>query len=704
MHVFKRSPFVKIVIVFIVGILLQKHLDFTWNTLVVMFCINIAFISTYKFLPLRFQFIYEKYLNIGYILIIILIGSTIFKYRTQNIPGFPEDDKMYYGIIQDIPEEKENTTKQTMLVKAYKDSNKWIQNNAQILTYIQKDSTSHTLKPGDNILFRESITNIKNYGNPNEFDFKKYLATHSIHYQTYIPENHWTKLDHTHNYTIRSISNSYRQQLINAIENKTEKPGQLAVASALILGYKDYLTPELTDKFSSSGATHILAVSGLHVGIIFLLFHYLLIFMEKRQWSKILKTGLIVAILTVYAFLTGLSPSVSRATLMFSLIAITRITGRDSSIYNTLALSAFVLLFVNPLLLYALSFQLSYLAVLSIVFFQPKIYSWVNLSAIPDKFWQWLTVAIAAQFGTAPLVIHYFHQFPTYFWLTNFIAIPAATVIIITGFMFFLITPISENIADIFAWLLQNTIEILNQLIEAISNLPFSVLSDIYLNSAQVVICYSVILSAGLFILLRSGKQVLMILCSILLFLSIKTGEKYWTTNDKELIIYNIPEHSVYNYISLSHNLVLTDSTFALNKDKGVNELHFFIKNFWIHRNAKKPEIHIINNDTLKKPNTNEYLILNDFMNFRGTKVYRPTANNLETKIPKQKIEIDYLILSNENKIPVIALFKIFEIKHVILDSSLPYYQKQQLKQTLTKKEVAFHDVSEEGAYCIELV
>ncbi|MFP4603945.1 MAG: ComEC/Rec2 family competence protein [Bacteroidales bacterium] len=706
MQEFRRSPFIKIVIAFIVGIVVQQYFKFDWEFLKIFFCVNLLLIILFKLLPLKFQFIGEKYLNLLYFLLIITLGSAILKYRTRKIPTLNEKSQQYLAVVQDIPIEKENSTEMILLVKAKQNNNDWIQQNAKVLTYIEKDSKSSNLNPGDNIIFESNISNITNYGNPKEFNYKQFLAAHSIYHQAYIPADKWEKIKPKTNSlnSVRSISNSYRHQLIKAIETQVKEQDQLAVASALVLGYKDYLTQDIKNSFSASGASHILAVSGLHVGIIYLLLHYILFFMEKRQSTKILKTLLIVFLLIGYAFLTGLSASVARATLMFTLIAIARITGRDSSIYNTLAFSAFILLFINPLLLFSLSFRLSYLAVLSIVFFQPRIYKNIQVYGISDKLWQWLTVAIAAQIGTAPLVIHYFNQFPTYFWLTNFIAIPAATIIVITGILFFLLYPLAENIAEIFGWLLQNTIDALNKFLEIISNLPFSVLSDIYVNPAQVILIYGTILATAWLLIQKSGKQIIIILTIIVIFLMIDISEKHSNINNKELIIYNIPNHSAYNYISHSQNLVITDSTFNTKRPKNLTQLHFFTRNYWKSRDAQNPTIKDINRTHNLEPATDEYLVVNNFMNFKGTTIFRPSVNYPDTNKLESKIKVDYVILSRDNQFEINTLKKTIEFGLIILDSSIPYYKRRKLKEQLNREGIPFHDVSVDGAYCIDLV
>ena len=245
-----------------------------------------------------------------------------------------------------------------------------------------------------------------------------------------------------------------RDKLLNILKENGLKNNELAVASALILGYKDDLGEELKHSYSSAGATHVLAVSGLHVGIIFLVLNFLLNILDKNDRFKISKAILLICFLWAYATITGLSPSVVRAATMFSFVTIGKSFGKSSSIYNTLCASAFVLLVYNPYLIMEVGFQLSYLAVVGIVYFQSIIYKWIY---VKNKFlkyiWMITSVSIAAQLTTFPLGLLYLHQSPTYLFASNLFVIPGAMLIIGLGILLF-ITSWIPLISGGIGWLL----------------------------------------------------------------------------------------------------------------------------------------------------------------------------------------------------------------------------------------------------------
>jgi competence protein ComEC len=263
---------------------------------------------------------------------------------------------------------------------------------------------------------------------------------------------------------------------------------EFAVLAALTVGYTDALQPDLRASYSATGAMHILSVSGLHVGIVYVVIAFLLGFLDKSVRKKILKAVLIVSFLWIYAFITGLSPSVVRSTLMFTFVAVGAALERKTHIYNTVFMSAFFMLLVNPDFLFDVGFQLSYAAVLSIVFFQRPF---SNLLPVNNKLLRWLrdllTVSVAAQLGTMPFTLYYFHQFPNYFLLTNLVAIPLSTIVIYLAMLLLLVSFVPYLSVGV-AFLLKGSLWLLNYLIVWIENLPHALTMISFDFNQQVLI------------------------------------------------------------------------------------------------------------------------------------------------------------------------------------------------------------------------
>ena len=293
---------------------------------------------------------------------------------------------------------------------------------------------------------------------------------------------------------------------------------------------------------------------------------------------KILKCILLLLILWFYALLSGLSPSISRAALMFSFIIIGQLLGRYTNIYNTLAASAFILLLINPFNVTNVGFQFSYLAVIGIVFLYPKIYNLAYVkNKLLDKAWSLICVSLAAQIIVAPLSIYYFHQFPNYFLLTNIIVIPISTVII-----YLVITLIALSwwpaATDILGFVTQKTTYLLNNIVSGIETLPGSVTNEISLGIFNTIIIYLIIFSL-IFYLMYKRYVPLFICMSGILVLSISSFFAYVSSEkETEIYVYNIDRYFAMNLIDGKKNYLFTD----LDKDN--RSYNYSLKNNWIQK------------------------------------------------------------------------------------------------------------------------
>ncbi len=325
------------------------------------------------------------------------------------------------GKIISSPEEKAKTYKFTVL------STKGRQECKSIL-YIKKDSLSKKLNYGDIISFKNNLKAIENQAN-SAFDYKTFLGNQNIYCQGYVSTKQWKYIDHENN--VFSFCMSLRSKALDKLLQLglNEKNHQLI--AALAFGDKSLLDEETKGDFQTAGAMHILAVSGLHVGIINGILFFVFGFIRKQElaWLKILCC---ISGIWMYACLTGLSPSVQRASIMCSMISISLLLKRKSSTYNSLATAAFISLLFSPNDLFSVSFQLSYSAVFSIVYFGKHIQNiFKPETIIGEYFWGILAVSISVQIGTTPLTLYYFNTIPTYSLLTNIIVIPLSFIILI---------------------------------------------------------------------------------------------------------------------------------------------------------------------------------------------------------------------------------------------------------------------------------
>ncbi|HET7898564.1 MAG TPA: ComEC/Rec2 family competence protein, partial [Flavisolibacter sp.] len=336
-------------------------------------------------------------------------------------------------------------------------------------------------------------------------------------------------------------------------------------AEALLIGYKDDLDRNLVQAYSNTGVVHIIAISGLHLGLIYGLLLLLTTPLKRNRKLSWLRFLVIVASLWLFSILAGGGPSVLRSALMFSLMAFGEIAFRKTSIINSLAFSAFVLLCINPFWLWDVGFQLSYAAVLSIVLFFQPIYRWFDFqNKAVDFVWKLTAVTIAAQILTLPISIYHFHQMPLLFLVTNFIAVPLSSMIlmgeILLCALFFL--PV------VAAWIgqvLSAMIAFLNHYIESLNNLPFSTWNFLSINLVQTVLLLLFALAFCYWLLEKRRPFAWIAFSSFGLFMLLRGWSFYTAYRQKQLIVYNVPKHPAIDIINgrsyyfLGDSLLLSD-------------------------------------------------------------------------------------------------------------------------------------------------
>lgn len=413
-----------------------------------------------------------------------------------------------------------------------------------VLLNIQKDSTRKILKVDDIIFLKPEIKKLTPPLNPHQFNYSSYLRKQGIYHQVFIQNSNYKLLDERR-YSILGIAYEIRKSIQEALKKYSFKKDQLAILNALLLGQRQEVSKELIDEYSKAGAIHILAISGLHVGIILLIFSSLLKPLERIRRGKIYKTILLIALLWMFAIIAGLSASVVRAVTMFTFVAFGMFINRKNSVMNSLILSAFFLLLIHPLFLFDVGFQLSYLAVFGIVWVQPKLAQlWKPKYKLINKLWQLLTVSIAAQFGILPLSLYYFHQFPGLFMLSNLVIIPFLGSILVGGILIIVLALIGI-LPEIVAKFYGTIISWMNGFIRFISEQEDFLFTDISFSGYVMISSYLLILSVGALFSKLNPKRLLTCLASIILFQSILTIEKYERQQQNEFIVFHKSRNTV---------------------------------------------------------------------------------------------------------------------------------------------------------------
>ncbi len=624
--------------------------------------------------------------------------------KTLSINNNVESGVIVANIIEPVSE-KPNSVKAVINIAAIKSNKNWYATSGKAIVYFEKDSLSKQLEMGDKIIFEPKLNDIKNTNNPYEFNYKRYLFFHLITKQAYLKSNSWRLLKKEKGNLLQYYANKIRNKLLRIYEENGIAGDELSIASALTLGYKDKLDEEIKRSYSSAGAMHVLAVSGLHVGIIYLVFNAIFFFFEKNKTGRIIKTILLLLILWSYACITGLSPSVMRASTMFSFIIIAKTYNRKTNIYNTLAASAFFLILINPFIITEVGFQLSYMAVLSIVFFQPKMYKWISFKyKFLDKAWALFTVSVAAQLGTAPIGMYYFHQFPNYFFITNFIVIPAATIILCTG-IFVLATSFIPVVSSFVAEILSYIIKGLNYSVSFIEQMPYSTTNDISINLMESIIIYLIIILISFFFLYKNVRLLQSGLLMITILLILIIYDNFYSLNRHSFIVYNIRGNTAFNFIDGNDNILYSDIEYKENP----NKLMYSVKNNWLKLGVKNEKI--INLKKLNKQFLFTNLLILDnrrvfnkhlFFSFYDKRILLLKDDRYLNKSGKTKFPVDFIILSGNIKTGISQIIKLFDFKKLIIDSSNSTWTTNKLIRECKEKNIEFIDISNNGAFVYE--
>jgi len=692
--VWKKAPFLRLLIPVIIGILLQWYIQFDWEQiLLAAVCFAIAF-TAFQLLPLVLRFKFQTLQGFLINLLLIVLGLFItyqkdIRHRENWFGNIYHDSDYIIATINEPLLEKNKSYKAEAVVDNIL-HNDTVKNTAgKIIIYFEKDSANElSLKYGDKILISKKLQEIRNSGNPGAFNYQRYSAFRQIFHNVFLKKNDWLLLDGKNINPFNQFLFTARRNVLNILQkNMQGHDDQLAIAEALLIGYTQDLDKDLVQAYSNTGVVHIIAISGMHLALIYVMLVWIFNKMPFIRKSKIIKVIFILSCLWLFSLLTGGAASILRSAVMFSCIVIGENFGRKTSIYNSLAASAFILLCYNPYFLWDVGFQLSYLAVLGIVIFQKPIYhllyiknKWVN------KLWALVSVSLAAQIFTFPVCIYYFHQFPTLFLFTNIIMVPLSSLILFVEIFLIALAwmPFVGSLIGKLTWWL---VWLMNKIILWFNDLPFALWDRISASVASTLILYAFIVCAGYW-LLNKSKTALRLSLLLLLGFVILTGYTKWQTAiQQKLIVYNVPQHQSIDFINGNTYKFIGDS--VLLADGMLQNFHLKSGRIALQLNKKVDSIPALHqNNHLYQFNNKKILLIDQ------TIVFQPA---------EQKINIDYIIISKNQKLYIPQLAQVFNCNQFIFDGSNSLWKIAKWKKDCEQLHLRCYSVSEEGAFIMDL-
>ena len=687
----RTIPFVRLLIALITGILLQWNMEIALPILFLFTTILVIALLLFPALSQIVQFRLHWVRGCFILLLFISIGAIVtytkdVAHHTHWIGKMYQPSAKILATIEEPPVEKENSYKALASIHGIYINNRWESSEGNVLLYFKKENAQSLLKYGDQIVLHTTLQPIANSGNPGAFNYKRYCAYQAIYFQAFLSAKDYFILPGTNAKWLNNFLFGIRAKVIETMQQFIPGKTEQGVAEALLIGFRDNLDKSLVQSYSNTGVVHIIAISGLHLGLIYGLLVWLIIPLKNKRWYQLIKPLIILSVLWIFTLAAGAAPSILRSAVMFTFIVLGESIGRKTNIYNTLAASAFCLLIFNPFFLWDVGFQLSYAAVLSIVVFMKPVYNWFYFpNKILNGVWKLSSVTISAQILTLPLILYYFHQFPNIFLVSNFVAVPLSSLIIYSELLLLLVT----KCGWLAAWVGKLTglcVWMMDRFIQQMDALPFAVSDGIKLTVVQALLLYFVIIGAVIWLQQKSTKALIASLIALFIFFFTQSLDILQHRQQQKLIVYNISQHSAIDIAEGNEANFIGDTEVLDNN---------FLRNFHL------------------KPARVQYLIKlgeksittkaqNYFIQSNHTKIFfvNKALNELESK---NQIIVDIIIISKNPPVYISRLQKSFHFKQLVFDSSNPLWKIEQWKKDCDSLHLRFHSVPEQGAFVMDL-
>ena len=505
---FKTAPFIRLILPFIVGILWAFYCNVSIPNVQVLATVSMLVLLIFSLLSLVVKYKWQWLSGMAINGLILSMGAGLTHYQNlathSNFIGhYLQQNPPIFIRIKEPLVQKSKTFKTVASAVAVFENGHWVNTTGNILVYFKQASLANKIHCGDGLIIQQPL---KPIGNINGFNYQQYCAFQQIYFQVFIPDSVAQIFAPTLLGSLQAKLFLCRDWVLKILE--TNIPGSIekAVAEALLIGYKDKLDKSLVQAYSRTGVVHIIAISGLHLGMIYGLLLLLLKPFGKRKWANHLRSIIIASILWGFSIITGGAAAILRSAVTFSFILASKSLGYKNNTINALAASAFCLLAYNPFFLWDIGFELSYSAVLGILLFQKNISNWWAIkNKLLQHIWQLNAITLSAQIFTIPFILYYFHQFPNVLLFTNFFIVPLSGLVLYAELILLALSPFA-SLATFMGKIVAFLITQMNGLIERTSRLPFAVTENLQVSITQTVLMYMAII-AWLYWLINKNRK-----------------------------------------------------------------------------------------------------------------------------------------------------------------------------------------------------
>ncbi len=544
--------------------------------------------------------------------------------------------------------------------------------SGKLLLNVQMDSFAKPMQVDDILKTSAPLLEIATPLNPFQFDYKNYLNKRYIYQQISIHQHHLLPI-RSEPFTMYGYAARFRSTIDERLQSYKFESQELAIIDALLLGQRKDISQDTYNNYVNAGAIHILAVSGLHVGIILLMLQWVFKPLDRLKYGNIFRFVLIAFILWSFAVVAGLSPSVTRAVSMFTIIAVGINLKRPTYIINTLAISMFFLLLFKPTFLYDVGFQMSYAAVFSIATIQPMLVNlWTPKIKLVNYYWKLICVTIAAQIGVVPISLFYFHQFPGLFFLSNLVILPFLGFIL--GFGIIVITlAILKILPQIVADIYGICIGTMNGFISWVSRQEHFVFRDISFGIVFVILSYLLIVMFFSYLKKPKYNRLVFILLVILTIQGASIFEKHRMDSNEFMVFHK----SKFSQIGIRKNdqLMINDNLDSLSRVKDQN-----VRNYKVGMALERISYNQLSSVYLFD---NNKLLVIDSLGIYDLKSFTP----------------DFVMLRNSPKVNLNRVIDSIQPKLIIADGSNYKSEVERWKSTCNERKIPLHITYEKGAF-----
>jgi competence protein ComEC len=688
----KSSPFIRLILPLVLGIVFQWYIKVPLliNAVCLASLVILLFLFNFLSIEKRYKFQWLQGIFINAIIFFIanfLCWQKDIRNNDNWFGKYYNDSSTLIVKINEPPIEKEKSIKADGVIEAIIQNETIQKVNGKLLIFFSKDGSILPPKYGDKILIQGGLQQIKSAGNPGGFNYSRYMVFQQTLHQVYLKKDKFILLNEHSNNKLFSFIFWARTTIINTLQKYIVGNKKVSgIAEALLIGYKEDLDKDVVQAYSNTGVVHIIAISGMHLGLIYIGLVWLFSRLPFIKRSAISRVILILGCLWLFSLITGASASVLRSAVMFTCIIIGKEFFKQASIYNSLASSAFLLLCYNPFLLWDVGFQLSYFAVVGIVWLQKPIQDlYYTKNKMIQYLWEMCSITIAAQILTLPICIYYFHQIPTTFLFTNLICVPLSTVILFAEIALVIcaafppLTLLVGKFIYVLTWCM-------NALIEFFNKLPLSLIDKIYATAFTTWALYGFVflLAAALF---RRNKTLLKIsFVFLFLFAGVWAYGKIKLTQQKKIIVYNVSRHTAIDFVCNNNYWFYGNDEFKID---GALQ-NFNLKPARVSMQVEESF------DTLKALTHSGRL-----WQFYNKKIMViDTTVQFEPAI--DKLKIDVLLICNKPKINISDIATAVIPNIIVFDASNSLWKIAQWKKECEELHLHYFITGEQGAFVMD--